>query len=156
MSKLDSISRELVLTMEGIAKLLSAGTTVQNIARETNLDVPTIDGILGRDEFHALFRELDPSAYQRWVDDQGDLTARRAVKNMARADSVDFYKKVRDIIQTSDQLRDHEKITAYMALMKIGGVADKDGTEEERVTLSEGSLELLSTTLKELDGFFRG
>ncbi len=155
MSSVDNLSRELLLTMEGIAKLLSAGTDLVNIARQTNLDVPTVDGLVAREEFHAVFAELDPSAYGRWVDDQGDLTARRAVKNMARADSQDFYKEIRNLVKTSDQLRDLEKINTYLALMKIGGVADKDGTEQERVTLTAGSLNLLSTTLKELDGFFR-
>ena len=155
MSKLDSISRELLLTMEGIAKLLSAGTDIVNIARQTNLDVPTVDGIVAREEFHEVFRELDQSAYQRWVDDQGDLTARRAVKNMARSDSVENYKQIRDILKTSDQLRDHEKIGHLLTLLKIGGAMESDDNDVQRVVLSEGSLDLLSTTLKELDEFFR-
>lgn len=152
---LDNLDRETLLTMEGIAQLLSKGTDLINIARQTNLDVPTIDGIVAREEFHQVYKELDPVSYERWVDDLGDLTAKRAVKNMARADSVDFYKKVRDIIQTSDQLKDHEKITAYMALMKIGGVGGRDEVIEERVTLTESTLDLMKETFKELDGFFR-
>jgi len=154
MSSLSKLSQELIITMEEVARLVAAGEDVLNIARQTNLDVPTIDGILAREEFHTLFRELDAKAYQRWVDDAADLTAKRAVKTMARADSVQLYKEARDLIKTSDQLRDHEKLGHIFTLLKLGGAMDKE-QEEERVTLSEGSLELLAGTLKELDEFFR-
>lgn len=154
MSNLEELSQEVKITLEEIAKLISAGKNVTSIARETNLDVPTIDGFLGRAEFHAIFHELDPSAYQRWVDDQGDLTARRAVKNMARADVVEHYKQYRDAVRAGEGLKDNEKLNHLWNLIKLGGAMD-DSVQEERITLSEGTLDLMSTTLKEMDGFFR-
>lgn len=154
MSSLSELSQELKITLEEIAKLVSAGTDVQNIARKTNLDVPTIDGFMGRDEFHAIFRLLDEKAYQRWVDDQGDLTARRAVKNMARADVMEHYKLYRDAVRAGEGLKDNEKLNHLWNLIKLGGALD-DVDVVERVTLSEGSAELMRETLQELDGFFR-
>ena len=154
MSSLDSLSQELKITLEEISKLISAGTTITDIARQTNLDVPTIDGFMARDEFHVIFRELDAKAYQRWVDDQGDLTARRAVKNLARADVVEHYKMYRDEVRAGEGLKSNERMNHLWNLIKVGGALD-DSVHEERVTLSEGTLDLMTETLKELDGFFR-
>ena len=154
MSSLDSLSQELKITLEEICKLVSAGTGITDIARQTNLDVSTIDGFMSRDEFHAIFKLLDPTAYGRWIDDQGDLTARRAVKNMARADVVEHYKQYRDAVKAGEGLKDNERMNHLWNLIKLGGALD-DSVQEERVTLSDGTLTLLAETLKEMDGFLR-
>lgn len=148
-----SIPRETQVTMEGIARKLAEGKDVQKIATETNLDVPTIDGFIGREEFHEVFRSLDPKAYQRWQDDKADLAAHRAVRNMARADAVEYYKLARDLVRSGD-LKDTERLSHLFTLLKVGGVMDKEQVEE-RVSLSEGSLDLLKETLTEMDEFFR-
>ena len=154
MADLSNISKELLLTMEGIAQKLASGTNIVNIARETNLDVPTIDGIVAQAEFHTVFAELDSKSYQRWIDDQGDLTARRAVKNMARADVVDHYKMYRNLVKGGADLKANEQLNHLWNLIKLGGALD-DSVHEEQVVLSDGTLELFTETLKELDGFFR-
>jgi len=154
MSSLNHLSQELKVTLEGIVRLISSGKTIENVARETNLDIPTIDGFLAREEFHTIFRELDEKGYQRWIDDQGDLTARRAVKNMARADVVDHYKLYRAAVRAGTGLKDNEQLNHLWNLIKLGGALD-DTQVEEKVTLSEGSMALLKETLGELDGFFR-
>jgi hypothetical protein len=155
MSKLEQISQEMLITLEGIVKLISAGHTVAQVAQRTNLDVPTVDGLMGRDEFHAVFKELDEKGYQRWMDDQADLTAKRAVKNMARADAVEFYKLARDLVRSGDDLKTNERLNHLFNLMRISGLMDKE-VEEERVTLSEGTLESLADTMRELGEFFHG
>lgn len=140
--------------MEGIAQLLAQGKNVHNIARETNLDIATVDGILSRDEFHTVFRDLDPSAYQRWQDDQADLTAKRAVKNMARADAVEHYKLYRDMVKAPDtELKPHERLSHLWNLIKAGGVLDGQDVAPPTV-LSEGTMEVMSETLTELGEFF--
>lgn len=154
MSSVGNISQELLLTLEGIIRLVASGETVENVARKTNLDVPTIDGLMGREEFHTLFRELDPNAYQRWQDDQADLTAKRAVKNMARADAVKHYKLYRDYVTAPDsELKTNERLNHLWNLIKAGGVLDGQDTEE-RVTLSEGTMETMRSALQEMNEFF--
>lgn len=153
MSGFDELSQELKITLEEIVQLVSAGDDVVNIARKTNLDVPTIDGLMARSEFHYIFKELDSIAYQRWCDDQGDLTAKRAVKNAARADVMNHYKMYRDAIKSGSDLKPNEQLNHLWNLIKLGGGLD-DSASEERVVLSESSLELLSETLEELGGFF--
>lgn len=149
------LTRETINLMEGIARGLKEGLTVQQIAIRANLDTPTVDGIIARAEFHEVFKELDPAAYESWQRDQQDLTAKRAVRTMARADAVEIYQMLKNLVTTSTSMKDSEKATHLFNLLKIGGVLDKGIDDEPPVRLSEGTAELFRETLTELYDFFQ-
>lgn len=145
-----SISREELSLIEKIASRVARGQTAQQIAIEADLDIYYVEKILSLPAFEEIFHNIDPSSYQKWKDNQADLRAKRLVMTLAQEDSVEYYKKVRDLVLNSQELRDKERIDAMFSLMKIAKIGEGEAAREV-VELSKDNLETILEAWRETE-----
>ena len=130
--------------VEKIASRVARGQTAQQIAIDADLDIDFVERVLTLPDFEQIFQNIDPKSYQKWKDNQADLKTKRQVMTLAREDSLEYYKKTRDLVLNSKELKDKERIDALFSLMKIAKIGEDDRPRE----VVELSQDALSTILQ--------
>lgn len=136
------VSSSELTVIESIASRIAREQTAQQIAIEADLDITYVERILSLPVFEEVFQNIDPKSYQKWKDSQADLRAKRQVMTLAREDSLEYYKRARDLALNSRELKDKEKLDALFSLMKIAKIGEGDAIPEE-VKLSKDNLEVI-------------
>lgn len=137
-----SISKAELSLIESIASRVARGQTSQQIAIDADLDILYVEKILALPIFEETFQNIDPQGYQKWKDNQADLRTKRQVMTLAREDSSEYYKRLRDTVLNSKELKDKERIDALFGLLKIAKIGEGEASQEV-VVLSKDNLDTI-------------
>ena len=136
------ISKAELSLMESVASLVARSKSPQQIAIDADLDLGYVERVLSLPQFEQIFQNIDPKAYEKWKDQQSDLKAKRQVATMVREDMPEYYKRTRDILLNSRDLKDKERIDGFFTLMKFGRLGD-EAIQHETVVLSDDNLDTI-------------
>jgi hypothetical protein len=136
--------------IEGVAGLLAQGKSLEQIAIDTALDVPYLNGLVESKEFKATFKTIDPVAYADWEETRKDVASKRLVKSLARADAVDNYKAAKAILATGE-LSDKDRLQGLFKMLDMSGTI-ADDVVEEVTHLSQSNLRNIAEALNETSG----
>ena len=136
------ISRAELSLMESVASLVARHKTPQQIAIDADLDLGYVERVLAMPQFEEIFQNIDPKAYEKWKDQQADLKTKRQVATLVREDMLEYYKRTRDILLNSRELKDKERIDGFFTLMKFGRLGD-EAIQHETVILSDDNLKTI-------------
>lgn len=139
---MSSLSSYELSTLEQVASRVAKGQTTQQIASDADLDFGYVEQLLAHPDFEQVFQNLDPTTYSKWKDRQVDLRTKRQVMAMAREDSIEYYRRARDLALNSKELRDKERIDALFSLMKVAKIGEGESPQEV-VLLSEDNLKVI-------------
>ena len=133
------ISRGELSIIESVASFVARGKSPQQIAIDADLDLSYVERILSLPQFEQVFQNIDPKAYGKWKDQQADLKAKRQVATLVREDMLEYYKRTRDILLNSRELKDKERLDGFFTLMKFGRLGD-ESVVYETVVLSDDNI----------------
>jgi hypothetical protein len=145
-----ALSTQELIIVEQIASRVAKGQTSQQIAIAADLDFSYVERVLALPDFEQIFQNLDSKGYSKWKDHQSDLRTKRQVMALARADSLEYYKRVRDLVLNSKDLSDKERIDGLFNLMKIAKVGEGE-LPQETLILSEDNLKVFAEALAEVN-----
>ena len=137
-----------LLLMEGITKLLSAGKTQDEIARQVNISKTDLKGLLLHPDFEPYYKKLDKKGFEVWKSARTAKAKREQVKTAAAADASEYYARARAIVLESEELKDKERLDALLKLLSMSDVMG-DGVVEEIIHLSPTDRQVIQEALNE-------
>lgn len=132
-----------------IAELTAEGLEPEQIRSRTDLDVSFIRRVQALEEFEVELERISPEAAQLWREAKASSHAKRRVKLAAREDAPAHYQMLRDLVRTSNSMRDTEKANFLIQMIKFSGAVDEH-VEEETVHMAPSQLALIQQALEEL------
>jgi hypothetical protein len=133
--------------LETIATHIAKGDEPEVIARKTNLDINFILKCCSDPQFDDVLKSIDPNAFKEWKQARAQQQAQARVKQMAREDAPENYKKLKELIES--KVLDPKDEAAYLLKMiQIADVVGK-GQEEEIIKLTPMQMQVIKRTLEE-------
>jgi hypothetical protein len=139
-----------VRNIEGVAALLAQGKSLEQIAIDTALDLPYLNGLVESKDFKATFKTIDPIAFSDWEETRQDVASKRLVKSLARQDAVANYRAAKSIID-SGELSDKDRLAGLFKMLDMSGTI-ADDVIEEVTHLSQANLRNIAEALNETSG----
>ena len=131
-----------------IAELTAEGLAPEEIRSRTDVDVSFIRRVQALDEFPEALKAISETAWELWQEEASQKFARRRVKLAAREDAPEHYQMLRDLVRTSNELKDSDKAQILRELIKFSGAVD-ERVEEETISLVPTQLAILQEALFE-------
>lgn len=116
--------------LEEIVRLTARGYEPERVAREMDLDLAAVTGLMALPQFNELFALLDPAKHQAWTEARLSQLANQRVRTLARNDAVEHYLKLREIVRTSTDMKESERAALLERLIKMSGLLDEEVHEE--------------------------
>jgi hypothetical protein len=143
-----SIPPDVLYTMERLIKLLVKGDTLDQIAPKLNMGATDVKGLVLHPEFEAFFERLDKKGYKTWKEALDAKAQREQVKTEATRDAGEYYRKAREIVLSSSELKDKERLDALLKLLSMSDALG-EGVTEEIIRLAPASFTSLREVLEE-------
>lgn len=145
-----NIPPDVLFTMERLIKLLVKGDTLDQIAPKLNMGVMDVKGLVLHPEFEPYFERLDKKGYKVWKEALDANARREQVKTEATKDAGEYYRKAREIVLSSSELKDKERLDALLKLLSMSDALG-EGVTEEIIRLAPASFSHLQKVLSEVE-----
>jgi len=144
------LDRAAQIYIEGIAPLIAAGSTLEQIARQTDIPLERLQGLTRLPEFEEYLKKFNPEAYDLWNSrrDEERLTGR--VRSQAREDSFEHYIMLKELARNTS-LKAEARAGILRDLLRIGGQFKELDDNTERVELPPQIIQAWLRRREEMD-----
>lgn len=134
-----SLDTRTQLFLEEIVRLTAQGLEPPRIARDLDLDLNAVTGLMALPQFNEIFELLDPEKHKTWTSVRMAQLANQRVRTLARNDAVDHYTMLRELVRSTVDMRDETRASILERLIKMSGLLDQE-VEEEVVHLAPNQI----------------
>lgn len=125
-----SLDPQTQVFIEEVVRLTAQGYEPARVAREMDLDLATVTGLMVLPHFNDTFVLVDPDKHRAWTEARLAQLANQRVRTLARNDAVEHYMMLRESVRTSTEMRESERASLLERLIKMSGLLDEDVHEE--------------------------
>jgi len=144
------LDRATQIYIEGIAPLIAGGSTLEQIARQTDIPLERIQSLTHTPEFEEYLKESNPEAYNFWNAQRDEARVTGRVRSQAREDSFTHYLMLKELARNT-QLKPEARASILRDLLRIGGQFKELDDHEERVELPPQIIQAWLRRREEMD-----